>query len=57
MKTSFIISVQINTAAYSIKIGPKAKASQNRFFLYIHSSKLLGGNRPWENVLVKNTTI
>ena len=45
MKTSFIISLQINTAAYSIKASPRAEANQERFFIYSHSSKLLGGNR------------
>lgn len=45
MKTSFIISSQINTAAYFIKASPRAEASQNRFFINTYSSKLLGGNR------------
>lgn len=44
MKTSFIISLQINPAAYSIKASPRAEASQNRFFINTHSSELLGGN-------------
>ena len=44
MKTSFIISLQINTAAYSIKASPRAETNQ-KFFIYSHSSKLLGGNR------------
>lgn len=45
MKASFIISLQINTVAYSVKASPRAEAGQNRFFMYSHSSKLLGGNR------------
>lgn len=45
MKTRFIISLQINTAAYSIKINPKAEASQNKLFLHIHSSKLVSKER------------
>lgn len=39
-KTSFIISLQINTAAYSIKASPRAEASQNRFFINTYSPKL-----------------
>lgn len=44
METSFIISLQINSAAYSIKASPRAEASQNRFFTNTRSSELLGVN-------------
>lgn len=46
MKTRFIISLQINTAAYSINIRPKVEASQKRaqekkkYAVYAHNSKL-----------------
>lgn len=46
MKTYFIISLQINTAAKSINIRPKVEASQKRaqenktYSIYAHNSKL-----------------
>lgn len=47
MKARFIISLEINTAAYSINIRPKVEASQKRAqeknnSVYAHNSKLQG---------------
>lgn len=48
MKARFIISLEINTAAYSIIIRPKVEASQKRTqekknnSVYAHNSKLQG---------------